>query len=131
MVTMMEATTISVDKKTLDKLTVIAQKSSLTKTVLITAYIDALYRLITEARPDSEKISLTNFELDLKLGVIKQGYANLFDIGELPHFIQDFYACLKRIEDLEMSKQSISKEILLKEGFSEIDIDVLLKERKK
>jgi len=126
----MEQSTISVDKKTLDKLSVIAQKSSLTKTVLITSYIEALYKLIREARPDTQKISLTSFEIDLVHGIIKQSFANLFDLTELPTFIQDFYACEKRIEDLEMSKQPISKEILLKEGFSEVDIDILLKERK-
>jgi hypothetical protein len=86
--------------------------------------------LVLEARPDSEKISLTNFEIDLKLGVLKQGFANLFDITELPRFIQKFYECQLRIENLELSNQPVSKEILLKEGFAETDIDILLKERK-
>jgi len=126
----MKQSTISIDEKTLEKLTVIAQKSSLSKVVLITAYIEALYKLICES-VESERISLTNFELDLVHSTIKQGFTGLFDLTELPRFIQDFYGCLKRIEDLELSKQPISKEILLKEGFSEIDIDILLKEREK
>lgn len=127
----MEQSTISIDKRTLDKLTVIAQKSSLTKTVIITAYIDALFRLIMEARPNSEKISLTNFEIDLKLGILKQGFANLFDITELPDFIQSFYACQKFIEDGETKAKFYSKEELLTEGFSSADIDILLDEQKK
>jgi len=125
----MEYTTIAVDKKTLDKLSVIARKSGITKTIIITSYIEALFKLIREARPDTEKISLTNFEIDLKLGILKQGFANLFDIGELPDFIQSFYACQLRIENGELSGKLATKEELLKEGFNEADIDILLSEQ--
>jgi hypothetical protein len=127
----LEQTTVAIDRKTLDKLTVIAQKSSLTKTEIITDFIESLSKLVEEARPSTEKISLTNWHIDLVKGTMEISFANLFDLTELPRFIQDFYACQKRIEDLEMSKQPISKEILLKEGFNETDIDILLKERKK
>ena len=129
-VVIMEYTTVAVDKETLAKLSVIAQKSSLTKTVLITSYIEALYKLIREARPDTQKISLTNFEIDLKLGILKQGFANLFDIGELPLFIRDFYGCLKFLEDAELRGEFPTLEELVKKGFNKEDAEILLAEQK-
>jgi len=126
----MEQTTVAIDKKTLEKLSVISQKASMTKTEIITSYVEALFKLIREARPDSEKISLTTFEFDLLHGTIKQSFANLFNIDELPQFIRDFYGCLKFIEDSELNGKFPTKEELLKAGFCEADIDILLAEQK-
>jgi len=128
---MVGLTTVAITKERNRKLGVICQKGSFDKSEFLGQYIDAFYTLMVEARPASEKISITPFEIDLAHGTIKQSFANLFNIDELPTFIQDFYRCQKRIEDLELSSQPISKEILLKEGFSEADIDILLKEREK
>lgn len=126
----MEQTTVAIDRKTLDKLTVIAQKSSLTKTEIITDFIDSLAKLIEEARPSTLKISLTNWHIDLTNGKMEISFANLFDLTELPDFIQNFYACQKRIEDGEASGKFYTKEELLAEKFNEADIDILLSEQK-
>ncbi|MGD0158861.1 MAG: hypothetical protein ABSB89_01020 [Candidatus Bathyarchaeia archaeon] len=127
----MEVTTISIDRKTLEKLSVIAVKASMTKTELVTAYVDALFKLIEEARPPSQKISLTTFDIDLLHGTLKQSFANLYDITELPDFIQNFYSCQKFIEDGEAKTRFYTKEELLKEGFNGADIDILLDEQKR
>ena len=124
-------TTISVDKKTALVLRWIAQKSSLTQTEIVTSYIMALAQLISEARPNTQKISLTSFEIDLLHGTLKQGFANLFNISELPEFIQRFYTCLARIEEIEASGKIPTFEILSKEGFEKADIEKLLAERAK
>lgn len=128
--TSVKQSTISIDEKTLEKLTVIAQKSSLTKTEIITDFIDSLAKLIEEARPDTQKISLTNWHIDLAKGTMEISFANLFNIDELPDFIRSFYMCQKRIEDGELSGKLATKEELLKEGFNEADIDILLSEQK-
>jgi hypothetical protein len=130
MVTITEATTISIDKKTLEKLSVIARKASLTKTELITQYIEALFTLISETK-ESSKISLTDFHIDLLHSTISQQKAELFDITELPTFIQSFYACQKLIEDGEARNEFYTKEQLLAKGFNGEDIDLLLEEQKR
>lgn len=127
----MENSTVSIDRKRFDKLSVVERKAGMSKTEIVSRYIDALAQLIEEARPDSAKISLTDFELDLKLGIMKQGFANLFDITELPLFIQNFYALQKLIEDGEARNQFFTKEQLLAKGFNEADIDLLLEEQKR
>ena len=124
-------TTISVDKKTALVLRWIAQKSSLTQTEIVTSYIMALAQLISEARPNTQKISLTSFEIDLLHGTLKQSFANLFNLSELPEFIQRFYACLARIEELEASGKEPTFEMLEQEGFDKADIEKLLAERAK
>jgi len=124
-------TTVALSKKTALVLRWISQKSSMTQTEILTSYIMALAQLITEARPNTQKISLTSFEIDLKSGILKQGFANLFNISELPEFIQRFYACLARIEEIEASGKIPTFEILSKEGFEKADIEKLLAERAK
>ena len=126
----MEQTTIAVDKKTLEKLSVIAQKSSLTKTDIITRYVNALSQLISETK-ESSKISLTDFHIDLLHNTLSQQKAELYDISELPSFIQSFYALQLKIENGELSGKFYTKEELLKDGFAEPDIDILLDEQKK
>jgi len=124
-------TTVALSKKTALVLRWISQKSALSQTEILSSYIEALARLITEARPNSERISLTSFEIDLLHGTLKQSFANLFNLSELPEFIQRFYACLARIEELEASGKIPSFEMLEKEGFDKADIEKLLAERAK
>jgi translation initiation factor 2B subunit (eIF-2B alpha/beta/delta family) len=124
-------TTVALSKKTALVLRWLSQKSSLSQCEILTSYIEALAQLITEARPNTEKISLTSFEIDLKSGVLKQGFANLFNLGELPEFIQRFYACQKAIEDISSSGKEPTFEMLEKEGFEKADIEKLLAERAK
>ena len=124
-------TTVALSKKTALVLRWIAQKSSLSQTEILTSYIEALASLISEARPNTEKISLTSFEIDLLHGTLKQGFANLFNLSELPEFIQRFYACLARIEDISSSGKEPTLEMLEHEGFEKADIEKLLAERAK
>lgn len=79
---------LGLDKDTLSKLRTISLKSGIPQSEIVTQYIEALSKLIEEARPSTERISLTTFEVDLKSGILKQGFANIFSLSELPSEIQ-------------------------------------------
>jgi hypothetical protein len=127
---MVELTTVAIDKERNKKLSVICQKGSLDKGEFLGEFIDALYRLIAEARPNTEKISITSWAIDLKTSTMKIGFANLVSLDGLPDFIQSFYSCQKFLEDSEINGKFPTKEELLAEGFNEADIDILLNEQK-
>jgi hypothetical protein len=79
---------LGIDKDTLSKLRTISLKSGIPQSEIVTQYIEALSKLISDGGPSTEKISLTPFEVDLVHGTLKQGFANIFSLSELPSEIQ-------------------------------------------
>jgi hypothetical protein len=126
----MENTTVQLSKERNRKLDIITVKSGETKTELIGRYIDALYQLCEETK-ESSKISLTDFHIDLLHSTLSQQKAELYDLNELPDFIQNYYALEKYLEDGEAKTRFYTKEELLSKGFNSEDIDILLAEQKK
>lgn len=95
---------------------------------LVRMYANALDKLMGIIQ-EGEGYSVTDFAVDLKTSTLKQHITPLLSIDQLPNFVQRFYVTQKRIEDLELSGVTPTREMLVKEGFEFKTVDLLFSER--
>lgn len=105
----MEQTTVALTKERNKKLTVLSYKTGHDKTELVGDFIDALYRLIVEGLEESQKVSLTTWEINLANSTIRINAEPLFNLSELPSGLQaqilDSFGYDSRFRDIPRKEQ--------------------------
>jgi hypothetical protein len=83
----MKDTSIGVDEETAIDARYCSAKTHESQSELARRYFKALRKLLQDL-PESARVSITDFEIDLKTSTIRQQCAPIFTLTELPYEIQ-------------------------------------------
>lgn len=124
--------TISVDVEVLKKLSAISTRAKLSKVEILTEWINAVYSIMADSIESTNRVTIGTFP-DLKNSqvVIKLGAFSFGGIENLPKFVQSFFECEKKIEDIQLSGHQPTLEEMLALGFKKEDVQKLLREKVK
>ncbi|MGA2310100.1 MAG: hypothetical protein ABSG57_11215 [Candidatus Bathyarchaeia archaeon] len=110
----MEQSTVALSKERLRKLNVIRAKTGHDNTEIVGDFIDALYSLIVEGLQETQKVSLTNWEINLANSTIRINAEPLFNLSDMPSGLQkivlDSFGYDSRFRDIPRKEQPLTPE---------------------